>query len=257
MTGARPDPRQCLPRSSPHLRGVQELGPLGARRREGGAEPDHAGTGGRRGAAGPVRAHGFLLVAPGHQGRAGQPQAGRAPHDDACRTSTSATPGDLRFTVRLHRDRVPRRRAFASRRAVPRGLQGPDVQRRAGREAVTSLGASRQTMDVAKEGIVGRGVLIDIPRLRGTAWVEPGDFVYARRDRGGRAGAGHPAAAGRHPVLPHRTRPQAAGRGALGGGQREGGVPHATAMPLFHERRRRGDRLRRRRRDGAEPAARG
>src|SRR5262249_6177490 len=42
-------------------------------------------------------------------------------------------------------------------------------------DAVNSLGASRQTMDAAKEGLVGRGVLIDIPLLRGTKWVEPGD----------------------------------------------------------------------------------
>ena len=43
--------------------------------------------------------------------------------------------------------------------------------------AVSSVGASRQTMDVAKDGLVSRGVLIDIPRLRGTGWVELGEAV--------------------------------------------------------------------------------
>jgi kynurenine formamidase len=30
---------------------------------------------------------------------------------------------------------------------------------------------------VARDGIVGRGVLLDIPRLRGAAWLEPGERV--------------------------------------------------------------------------------
>lgn len=43
--------------------------------------------------------------------------------------------------------------------------------------AVTSTGAS--IMDIARysSGIVGRGVLLDIPRLRGKKWLEPGDGV--------------------------------------------------------------------------------
>src|SRR6266545_1485654 len=79
--------------------------------------------------------------------------------------------------------------------------------------AVSSAGASMQTIDVAKDGIVGRGVLLDIPRLRGEAWVEPG--------------------------------------GAVGRGEVESGVPRDrdAAVPRA---RHRGDRLRRRRRDGAE-----
>jgi len=43
--------------------------------------------------------------------------------------------------------------------------------------AVTSDGAVELSIDVARDGIVGRGVLLDIPRLRGEAWVEPGDVV--------------------------------------------------------------------------------
>jgi kynurenine formamidase len=45
--------------------------------------------------------------------------------------------------------------------------------------AVTSQGASMLSIDDAHDGIVGRGVLLDIPRLRGTRWLEPGDQVSA------------------------------------------------------------------------------
>jgi kynurenine formamidase len=35
------------------------------------------------------------------------------------------------------------------------------------------------SIDDTRDGIVGRGVLLDIPRLRGTRWLEPGDHVSA------------------------------------------------------------------------------
>jgi kynurenine formamidase len=44
-------------------------------------------------------------------------------------------------------------------------------------EAVTSQGASVLSIDDAHDGIVGRGVLLDIPALRGVPWLEPGDCV--------------------------------------------------------------------------------
>jgi kynurenine formamidase len=34
-------------------------------------------------------------------------------------------------------------------------------------------------IDVARDGITGRGVLFDVPRTRGVAWLEPGDHVTA------------------------------------------------------------------------------
>lgn len=43
--------------------------------------------------------------------------------------------------------------------------------------AVTSQGASELSIEEARDGIVGRGVLLDIPRLRGVRWLEPGDQV--------------------------------------------------------------------------------
>jgi kynurenine formamidase len=45
--------------------------------------------------------------------------------------------------------------------------------------AVTSQGASVLSVDDARDGIVGRGVLLDIPAVRGVSWLEPGDCVTA------------------------------------------------------------------------------
>jgi kynurenine formamidase len=45
--------------------------------------------------------------------------------------------------------------------------------------AVTSQGASELSIEDVRNGIVGRGVLLDIPRLRGVPWLEPGDHVTA------------------------------------------------------------------------------
>jgi kynurenine formamidase len=42
---------------------------------------------------------------------------------------------------------------------------------------VTSLGGPRGAITVAAAGIVSRGVLLDIPRLRGVNWLEPGEIV--------------------------------------------------------------------------------
>ncbi|MDI9882892.1 cyclase family protein [Streptomyces sp. HNM0645] len=45
--------------------------------------------------------------------------------------------------------------------------------------SVTPEGATELTVDVVRDGVVGRGVLLDIPRLRGVPWLEPGDQVTA------------------------------------------------------------------------------
>jgi kynurenine formamidase len=44
-------------------------------------------------------------------------------------------------------------------------------------DVITPNGASSLSIDVAEDGIVGRGVLLDVPRLRGLPWLEPGDNV--------------------------------------------------------------------------------
>lgn len=44
--------------------------------------------------------------------------------------------------------------------------------------AVTSRGSTAETIETLKDGLVGRGVLLDIPRLRGVRWLEPGEHVF-------------------------------------------------------------------------------
>jgi kynurenine formamidase len=44
-------------------------------------------------------------------------------------------------------------------------------------DTVTENGAAELSIDTAAAGIVGRGVLLDIPRSRGVPWLEPGDDV--------------------------------------------------------------------------------
>ena len=46
-------------------------------------------------------------------------------------------------------------------------------------DTVTSAGAAELSIEMASNGIVGRGVLLDIPRLHGVPWLEPGDHVTA------------------------------------------------------------------------------
>jgi kynurenine formamidase len=44
--------------------------------------------------------------------------------------------------------------------------------------SVTSEGAAAEAIDLVKDGLVGRGVLVDVPRVRGVAWLEPGEHVW-------------------------------------------------------------------------------
>ena len=46
-------------------------------------------------------------------------------------------------------------------------------------DAVTGEGAAVDSIEVLKDGLVGRGVLLDIPRVRGVSWLEPGEHVFA------------------------------------------------------------------------------
>jgi kynurenine formamidase len=44
---------------------------------------------------------------------------------------------------------------------------------------VTSRGAAADAIELLRDGLVGRGVLLDIPRVRGLRWLEPGEHVFA------------------------------------------------------------------------------
>jgi kynurenine formamidase len=63
-------------------------------------------------------------------------------------------------------------------------------------DSATDEGARLNTIEVLRNGLVGRGVLLDIPRARGIEWLEPGDNVLtadlerAEREQGVAAGEG-------------------------------------------------------------------
>jgi kynurenine formamidase len=44
--------------------------------------------------------------------------------------------------------------------------------------AVTAQGATAESIELLANGLVARGVLLDIPRLRGLPWLEPGQHVF-------------------------------------------------------------------------------
>jgi kynurenine formamidase len=62
--------------------------------------------------------------------------------------------------------------------------------------SITELGAQTGTIELLKDGLVGRGVLVDVPRTRGVRWVEPGEHVFredletAERNQGVTVGPG-------------------------------------------------------------------
>ncbi len=62
--------------------------------------------------------------------------------------------------------------------------------------SVTSKGAESGAIDILEDGLIGRGVLLDIPRLRGVPWLEPGEHVFpadleeAEREQGVSVGPG-------------------------------------------------------------------
>jgi kynurenine formamidase len=44
--------------------------------------------------------------------------------------------------------------------------------------SVTAAGAAAEAIELVKDGLVGRGVLLDVPRARGVPWLEPGEHVF-------------------------------------------------------------------------------
>jgi kynurenine formamidase len=101
---------------------------------------------------------------------------------------------------------------------------------------VNAGGESELSIDVARDGIVGRGVLLDIPRLRGVPWLEPGDYVTtadleaAERAQHVRMRAGDLLFV----RVGHRRRRDELG--AWDAAQARAGL-HPTTLPLLAERR--------------------
>jgi hypothetical protein len=101
-----------------------------------------------------------------------------AMHDMKGRTGADADPEGLtfaqdRFGVNVHGD------ADSHIDALCHPMYRKTLYNHVPATAVTRHGVDELSIDVARDGIAGRGVLLDIPRLRGVSWLEPGDLVTA------------------------------------------------------------------------------
>jgi kynurenine formamidase len=102
-------------------------------------------------------------------------------------------------------------------------------------DTVTEAGAAELSIAVAADGIVGRGVLLDVPRSRGVPWLEPGDdvtvddLVATERDLGVRVGRGDIVCV----RVGHRRRRTE--QGPWDAAQARAGL-HPTLLPVLAER---------------------
>lgn len=102
---------------------------------------------------------------------------------------------------------------------------------------VTSTGALANAIDSGRNGIVSRGVLLDIPRLTGRPWLEPGEAIYiddleaAEAAQGVRVEEGDILLiyTGRHQRRLHHEQHEAFPDGKLAG-------LHASSLEWIHQR---------------------
>jgi kynurenine formamidase len=105
--------------------------------------------------------------------------------------------------------------------------------------SVTTHGPTLQDITAFAHGIVGRGVLLDIPRLRGVNWLEPGEAVTheeleaAEKAQGVRLGQGDIMI---FRTGHHRRRLELGPWNPGYDGEGRAGL-HATALTLLHERK--------------------
>ena len=100
----------------------------------------------------------------------------------------------------------------------------------------TRHGATAESIELLQNGVVTRGVLLDIPRLRGVPWLEPGDGVLREDLEAAEEAQGVHVEAG--DALLIRTG-QLRRRTELGPWdiETEGGTgPHVGCLPFCHER---------------------
>ncbi len=104
---------------------------------------------------------------------------------------------------------------------------------------VTSQGPLLQDITAYAHGIVGRGVLLDIPRLRGVKWLEPGEAVTAEELEAAEKAQGLSLGEGDIFLFRtghHRRRLELGPWDNGYQGQGKAGL-HAAAMLLLHERK--------------------
>jgi len=105
--------------------------------------------------------------------------------------------------------------------------------------SVTSYGPTLQDITAYAHGIVGRGVLLDLPRLRGVKWLEPGEAVTreeleaAEKAQGVRLGEGDIFV---FRTGHHRRRLELGPWNNGYDGEGKAGL-HVDTIPLLHERK--------------------
>ncbi len=101
--------------------------------------------------------------------------------------------------------------------------------------SVTAEGAAAEAIDLVKDGLVGRGVLLDVPRLRGVPWLEPGEHVFRSDLEDAERAQGVQIAEGDIVLVRTGHVRRLAELGPWDTGQSKAGL-HPTAMPLLAER---------------------
>jgi len=105
-------------------------------------------------------------------------------------------------------------------------------------QKVTSRGPTIQDITAYAHGIVGRGVLLDIPRLRGVKWLEPGEAVSREELEAAEKAQGVKLEKGDILVFHtghHRRRLELGPWDNTYAGEGKAGL-HVNAIPLLHER---------------------
>lgn len=105
--------------------------------------------------------------------------------------------------------------------------------------SVTSQGAKVMDITAFAQGIVGRGVLLDIPRLRGVKWLEPGEAVTTEELEAAEKAQGVRLTEGDIFLFRtghHRRRLERGPWNNGYDGEGKAGL-HATTMLLLHERK--------------------
>jgi kynurenine formamidase len=102
--------------------------------------------------------------------------------------------------------------------------------------SVTDAGASAEAVDLLRNGLVGRGLLLDLPRLRGVPWLEPGEHVFRDDLEAAERTQGAPIEEGDILLVRTGHSRRLSELGPWETAVRKAGL-HPTAMPLLAERR--------------------
>ncbi len=103
------------------------------------------------------------------------------------------------------------------------------------REKVTSSGAELNSIDAVRSGVVTRGVLLDIARLKGLPWLEPGEPILPNDLEEAEKLAGLRADRGDFLLIRTGRFAYRQKNGAWNAQERLAGL-HASCLPWLHER---------------------